>query len=254
MRVWCLIGCIWLAACAHGPQHIETRVQDPKAVLAEAHARFRRGDFNGAVLAFRRVQFELAPTQPEMAEALYFIAECDFQLGDRATAALAFRKVADDFPESEYAPLALLRAGDANLRLWRRAELDPEPGQTALATYQELQGRYPGTDAAARAQLHVSQINELFAEKNYKNGMFYFRRRAYDSAIIYFKDVIANYPGTRLVPDALLRLVDSYRAIRYVEELKEACANLRQYYPKTDGLAARCPAETGNPARSSGTP
>ncbi|PYP33700.1 MAG: hypothetical protein DMD49_02590 [Gemmatimonadetes bacterium] len=158
------------------------------------------------------------------------------------------------FPDGEYAPLALLRAGDANLRLWRRPELDPEPGQTALATYQELQGRYPGTDAAARAQLHVSQINELFAEKNYKNGMFYFRRRAYDSAIIYFKDVIANYPGTRLVPDALLRLVDSYRAIRYIEELKEACANLRQYYPKTDGLAARCPAETGNPARSSGTP
>ncbi len=156
--------------------------------------------------------------------------------------------------QSEYAPLALLRAGDANLRLWRRAELDPEPGQTALATYQELQGRYPGTDAAARAQLHVSQLNEWFAEKNYKNGMFYFRRRAYDSAIIYFKDVIANYPGTRLVPDALLRLVDSYRAIRYIEELKEACANLRQYYPKTDGLAARCPAETGNPARSSGTP
>ncbi|PYO61953.1 MAG: hypothetical protein DMD28_07530 [Gemmatimonadetes bacterium] len=254
MRVWCLIGGLWLAACAHGPQRIETRVQDPKADLSEALALFRRGDFNRALIGFRRVQFELAPTQPEVAEARYFIAECDFQLGDRATAALEFRKVADDFPDSEYAPLALLRAGDANLRLWRRPELDPEPGQTALATYQELQGRYPGTDAAARAQLHVSQLNEWFAEKNYKNGMFYFRRRAYDSAIIYFKDVIANYPGTRLVPDALLRLVDSYRAIRYIEELKEACANLRQYYPKTDGLAARCPAETGNPARSSGTP
>ena len=88
MRVWCLIGGLWLAACAHGPQRIETRVQDPKADLSEALALFRRGDFNRALIGFRRVQFELAPTQPEVAEARYFIAECDFQLGDRATAAL----------------------------------------------------------------------------------------------------------------------------------------------------------------------
>ena len=254
MRACCLIGCVVLAACAHGPQRLVSRVQDAKAELAEARALFRRGDFSHALIGFRRVQFELAPTQPEMAEAQYFVAECDFQTGDRATAALEFRKVADEFPNSEYAPLALLRAGDANLRLWRRPELDPEPGLTALATYQELQGRYPGTDAAARAQLHVKQLNEGFADKTYKNGMFYLRRRAYDSAIIYFKDVIASYPGTRRVPEALLRLVDSYRAIGYAEELKETCANLRQYFPKADGVAARCPADTGDPAGSSGPP
>jgi len=41
--------------------------------------------------------------------------------------------------------------------------------------------------------------------------------------------------------------VDSYRAIGYAEELKEACANLRQYYPKTDGLDRRCPAPAAAP-------
>src|SRR5205807_2637256 len=93
----------------------------------------------------------------------------------------------------------LLRAGDANLRLWRKPELDPSYGESALAIYQELAGRYPGTDAAARAQVHVQQLREWFAQKDYKNGLFYFRRRAFDSAIIYFKDVIANYQGTARV-------------------------------------------------------
>ena len=254
MRVWCVIGGVVVAACAHGPQRLATRVQDPNAELSEARALFRRGDFGHALISFRRVQFEVSPTQPEMAEARYFLAECSFQLGDRTTAALEFRKVADEFPNSEYAPLALLRAGDANLRQWRRPELDPEPGLTALATYQELQGRYPGTDAAARALLHVKQLNEWFADKDYKNGMFYFRRRAYDSAIIYFKDIIATFASTRRVADALLRLVDSYRAIGYAEELKEACANLRQYYPGTAGLAGHCTPDTGDPASSSGAP
>ncbi len=248
MRSWWLIG-FWVlcAGCYHGPRPVVGEARSGEADLAEAMQQFRRGAFAKALLAFRRAQFELGPAQAEMAQARYFVAECDFQTGELATAALEFQKVAEEFPTSAYAPLALLRSGDANLRSWRTPELDPEPGQTALATYQELLGRYPGTDAAARAQLHITQLSSLFSEKAYKTGMFYFRRRAYDSAIIYFKDIIATYPSTPRVPDALLRLVDSYRAIRYAEEVKEACANLRQYYPKTNGLDRHCPASTAEP-------
>jgi outer membrane protein assembly factor BamD len=172
------------------------------------------------------------------------VAECSFQTGDFATAALAFQKVAEEFPSSEFAALALLRDGDANMRLWRRPDVDASSGQTALATYQELLGRYPGTDAAARAQVRIGQLNEWFAEKSYKTGTFYMRRKAYDSAILYFKGVIASYPDTRLVPEALLRLVDAYGIIGYAEERKEACANLLRYYPQTAGLESRCPLDT----------
>ncbi|HYK83550.1 MAG TPA: outer membrane protein assembly factor BamD [Gemmatimonadales bacterium] len=236
------------AACHRGPR--VTPAPDPVADLARARAQFRRGDFNHALVGFRRLTFELSPSQPELAEVHYDLAECTFQTGDLPQAAHDFRQVADQYPTSEYAPLALLRAGDANLRLWRRPELDPSYGQTALAIYQELAGRYPGSVAATRAQAHVQVLREWFAEKDYKNGMFYFRRKAYDSGIIYFKDVIANYAGTSYVPLALLRLVDSYRAIGYAEERKEACANLRQYYPTTAGLAKACPAEASAPPPS----
>src|SRR5207248_2938444 len=181
---------------------------DPVAELARARAQFHGGDFGKALVAFRRLSYELSPTDPELAEVKYNLAECAFQTGDRVQAAHDFRQVADQFPASPYAPLALLRAGDANLRLWRKPELDPSYGESALAIYQELAGRYPGTDAAARAQVHVQQLREWFAEKDYKNGMFYFRRRAFDSAIIYFKDVIANYQGTvREALDATIRFL-----------------------------------------------
>ncbi|HEX4601393.1 MAG TPA: outer membrane protein assembly factor BamD [Gemmatimonadales bacterium] len=251
MRRWSLIRCAATAATAAlGACHHELRVlpaPDPGRDLVRARAQFRRGDYNNALLSFRRLTFELSPSDSVMPEVQYGMAECNFQAGDRVQAAHDFRQVADEFPLSEYAPLALLRAGDANLRLWHDPELDPSYGQTALALYQELAGRYPGTAAAARAQGHVLQLREWFAEKDYRNGMFYVRRHAYDSAIIYFKDVIANYAGTTAVPAALMRLVDSYRAIGYAEELKEACTNLRRFYPTTEGLAKSCPADTPAP-------
>lgn len=237
-----------LAACHHGPRVQPT--PDPVTELTQARAQFRRGDFGKALVSLRRLSYELSPTQPEMAEVKYQMAECEFQTGDRVQAAHDFRQVADQFPAGPYAPLALLRAGDANLRLWRDPELDPSYGESALAIYQELAGRYPGTDAAARAQGHVQELREWFAQKDYKNGMFYFRRRAYDSAIIYFKDVIANYQGTARVPDALMRLVDAYRAIGYTDELKETCGTLYKYYPRTVGLAGSCPADSAAAAPS----
>jgi outer membrane protein assembly factor BamD len=98
--------------------------------------------------------------------------------------------------------------------------------------------------------VHVQQLREWFAEKAYKNGMFYFRRRAFDSAVIYYKDVVANYQGTTRVPDALMRLVEAYRAIGYADELKETCGTLHKYYPRTARLNESCPV----PADSSAAP
>ena len=89
------------------------------------------------------------------------------------------------------------------------------------------------------------RLQNQLAEKTYKNGMFYLRRKAYDSAIIYFKDVIANFPDAKLAPNALLRLVDSYRAIGYAEERRETCAHLHRFYPQAQGVARSCPADTG---------
>jgi outer membrane protein assembly factor BamD len=97
----------------------------------------------------------------------------------------------------------------------------------------------------------VRRIENQFAEKAYKTGVFYFRRKAFDSAIIYFKDVIANYPSASRAPDALLRLVDSYHAIGYTQELQETCAHLRRFYPDAARQERSCPATADSSATRS---
>ena len=130
------------------------------------------------------------------------------------------------------------------------------PRKCGIATfthdmYASLAGRFPDSDAAARARAHVRRLENQFAEKTYKTGIFYLRRKAWDSAIIYFKDVIANYQGTSRVPEALMRLVESYRAIGYAEEVKETCANLRRFYPTAAGVTKSCPADSSAAAAPS---
>src|SRR6185437_14046900 len=67
---------------------------DPVAEFAKARAEFRSGNFGKALVSFRRLTYELGPSQPEMADVRYHLAECYFQTGDRVQAAHEFREVA----------------------------------------------------------------------------------------------------------------------------------------------------------------
>jgi outer membrane assembly lipoprotein YfiO len=185
-----------LAAC-HS-ETISDQYPDPASLFDAAMTAFRQGDYSRARTAFQNLTVELSPRDDRQPEARYYLAECMMRSGDELEAAGQFRRVADDFPTHRLAADALLRAGDAYAAMWRNPALDPTYGETALATYRELLSRYPGTPAAQRANLRVQQLNERLADKDYRNGVFYLRLRAYDSAIIYFKDVVGDLPAARL--------------------------------------------------------
>lgn len=240
MRSFVVIGLLAAAACGGRPA--ATVAPQPLERLDQARQLARQGKWAKTLPLLQRLAFDLPPGNPQIPEISYLTGEALFQTGSFVEAASQFRQVADEFPETPYAPLALLRAGDSNLRMWRKPQLDPTYGETALGVYQELVGRYPDSEAAARAGIHVRHLRNWFAEKAVMNGMFYLRRKAYDSAILYFRDVVANYSDTRWAPDALLRLIDAYSAIGYDDERKETCDHLRRYYPATRLPAERCPA------------
>jgi outer membrane protein assembly factor BamD len=251
----CLIAAAFVAACGGG-----RRVADPTAAPAATTAQLesatpqmidslwtraewsvRHGKWGDAEKLLQRVLLEFRPGDPRITQAHYWVGEAYFARGQQLEAAREFRKASDDTPNHPIAPEALLRVGDVYADLWRRPELDPTYGQTALATYQELLNRYPASNAAKRAQLRVTELNERFAFKTYRAGMFYYRLKAYDSAILYLKDLVATYPKTAAVPDALIKLVQAYRALGYREDVQETCDYIRRFHPQAPKAGEVCP-------------
>lgn len=203
---------------------------------------YRHGNWGKAAIQFERVILELPPGDTLTAEARFRLAECYFGQRNQLQAAREFRKVSDEAPNARLAPEALLRVGDAYADLWRRPELDPTYGQTALSTYQELLNRYPDAPAAARARQRIVGLEEWFARKEFKAAQYYYRLKAYDSAILYLKDIAATYPRASITPRALLQLVAAYRKVGYTEDMQETCGYIRRFHPKVSGLDAACPA------------
>ena len=251
-RSCCLVVLVGLAACG-GSTPAPKASPTPTTRLSETASSaaidslwglavnaVRRGKWSDATKHLDRALLEFPPGDPRAPQAHLWQGEAQFAMGSNLDAAREFRKASDDTPNDPIAPEALLRVGDVYADLWRRPELDPSYGQTALATYQELLNRYPGTSAAKRAQQRIDDLQERFAYKEYKAALYYMRLKAYDSAIIYLKDLVVSYPRAAIVPEALDRLIDAYRALNYQEDVQETCEYLRKYHSTNTAALKTC--------------
>ena len=249
------LGTLVVAGCGGGrspeagssaipPQAEGASAREVDSLFRLAESRIRHGKWGDAIEDLERLLLEFSPGDSRIPQARYFLGEAKLAIGNHLEAAREFRRVSDDTPNDRLAPEALLRVADVYAELWRRPELDPSYGQTALATYQELLNRYANTSAAARAQERIDELNERFAYKEYRAGLFYFKLKAYDSAILYMKDVVATYPRAAVAPDALIKLVEAYRRLGYQEDVKETCDYLRRFHPNAARRRSPCPTDT----------
>ena len=232
------------ATPATTPEYEGASPQQIDSMYRLAEGQVRRGKWNDAIKHLERVLLEFAPGDSRIPQARYWLGEAKFATGTHLEAAREFRRVSDETPNDRLAPEALLRVGDVYADLWRRPELDPSYGQTALATYQELLNRYANSTAASRAQARITELQERFAYKEYRAALFYFKLKAYDSAILYLKDVVATYPRASVAPNALLKLVEAYQRLGYQEDVRETCGYLRRFHPNALRGSSRCPADT----------
>lgn len=229
-----------LGACGGGPPRQPVPVP-LDSLWMRVEAAFNRSEWSKAQEHLDRVLPMLPAADPRYLRAHFYQGEVLFAQGNPLQAVREFRRVADERPNDPLAPDALVRAGDAYADLWRRAELDPTYGETARTVYQEVLSRYDGTPAAGRATIRLNELAEKFALKEYKNALYYFKYKAYESAIQLFRGVIATYPRSAVVPDALERLIKSYQVLKYEEDLKETCAYIAQYHPAPNGPRRFCP-------------
>ena len=85
----------------------------------------------------------------------------------------------------------------------------------------------------AQAAEYLQELRDKLAEKVYNSGRFYVRRQALDAAVVYFREVVDNFPQTRFAPMALESLVETYDRLGYVEEAEAQRERLLRDYPES---------------------
>ncbi|HKG93420.1 MAG TPA: outer membrane protein assembly factor BamD [Gemmatimonadaceae bacterium] len=230
--------------CSRGfqPQGIK-----PPERLYEATMReYQRKRWDNAVAGFERLTIDLPARDTLLPRAHYYLAKSHYNRKEYLLAAQSFGRVSESFPDDTLADDALFEAGASYQRLWRKPVLDAEYGQSALSTFQTLLALYPNSPLRSPAEQRIQTLEEWMATKDYETGLHYMRLKAFDSAIIYFKDVVRLYPQTARSRDAYLRLVQAYRTIHYREEATEACTAVRARFADDLEVRRTCGVDTAS--------
>jgi outer membrane assembly lipoprotein YfiO len=191
---------------------------------------FQRHKWDNAITGFEKLTTDLPPRDTLLPRSYWYLASAHQHSGEYLLAAQSFSRLVESFPDDSLADDSALESARSYARLWRRPQLDPLYGETAIASYNTLIGLYPSSPLIPAATREIADLENRLAIKDFEAGDYYFRRKAYDSGIIYFKDVLAKYGTTPEARIAEMRLVEAYKAIKY-PDAADHCANLRARFP-----------------------
>lgn len=201
---------------------------------------YKRHKWDKAATAFDRAELEMSPGDHRILQGRLYLGELYVRSGSNLQGVREYRRLVDEFPTDSLAPEALLLAGDAYFRLWRSAELDPTYGITAQSVYSEVLTRYPNSPAAKKARAQLVELDNRFAVKDYKNANFYLKYKAYESAILYYKSLVADHQHATIVPKALADLITAYRKLGYTEDIRDTCTYMQRDWSATPQYRASC--------------
>jgi len=228
------------AACA--PAFKPSKFSTSEKLFQASLERLGKKKWDDAVTGFEKLTLDLSSRDTLLPLAHFYLARAHTGRVEHLLAAQAYSKLAESFGDDSLADDALLESGLSYSRLWRRPALDPQYGQLAQVQYRLMVTLYPDSPRKKEAEAELKRLDEWFATKDFDTGESYFRRRAYDSAIIYYRDIVKNYPNTDKAREAMVRMVQAFRSpvMNYKEDAKEVCATLRTLYPGDKSVITTC--------------
>lgn len=236
------------AACASAPRFAGMTADE---LFAAGEREFEEGDWEEAAEILDHLLLRVAdPSFARAAEARYMLAQAYFNNEDYLTAQGEYVRFVDRFPGHEQAPEAALGICRSFAALSPIPERDQTYTEQAVTVCRNVVLDYSGFDdeVAQEAQDIVNRMRSKLGEKVYLNARHYFDREFWDSAIIYFEDIVENYGDTQWAPKAIVGMIEAYGEVGYDEEVEQWRQTLLNSYP--DSPEARAIANGSRPDTS----
>ena len=118
----------------------------------------------------------------------------------------AFTKVISNYPTSEWVSAAQYQIAECRSAVSKGSDYDQGAAREAKQKFQEFVKDHPDAVLSKQAEKNIGGLEETEAESNYNIGLFYEKQKQFESAKIYYNDVVNNYPGSSYAAKAMERL------------------------------------------------
>jgi outer membrane protein assembly factor BamD len=239
-----ILALIAVLGCASAPRFAQ---MDADQLLTYGLDRLAAGKWNDATRVLEQFIFQY-PAHDRYQEARYRLGEAHFGKKEYILAAAEFTRLADDFPAGSWADESRFRVCESYYRLSPKAQLDQEYTVAAIDHCRAVIAYFPDTEFAASARTMITELEHKLAFKLFFVAEHYFRRSAFDSAILCYEKVLAGYPSSPAAPRALLGLFRSYTEIGWEAEARQSRERLLRDFPDSEEARRLKSGSTAPPA------
>jgi len=192
--------------------------------------RYDRGKYHDAIRGFRDLLIR-EPLHPTADSSRYLLGESYLETGQELLAANEFQQLATSRPNSPLADDAQYGVCRSYWKLSPDLPRDQEFTEKTIEECTRLLEFFPRSPLVADAREVVADARQKMAAKQLRVGKFYYDRGVYESAIIYFENILQTYPEAEVIPETLFVLQDSYSRVGFRAEATVVRQRLRDMYP-----------------------
>jgi outer membrane protein assembly factor BamD len=217
-----------LTGCGSDPVlYVERPVED---LYNDAVDYLQTGDYQDAARAFDEVERQ-HPYSQWATRAQIMAAYAYYEAGSYDESIFAADRFIQLHPGHKDVAYAYYLIGQSYYERISDVKRDQRMTELAQDAFREVLRLFPASEYGRDAKLKLELTEDHLAGKEMDIGRWYQQREEYVGAINRFRSVIIGYQTTSHVPEALLRLTESYMALGVVGEAQNAAAVLGYNFP-----------------------
>lgn len=170
---------------------------------------FNNKKYDLAIKSFEKIIFYHASTE-FVDDAQFYLAKAYFEKKDYTQAITEFEYLIKNFPNTPFLEESFLLRAKAYFLKAPGYEKDQTETQEAISFLDDFLTRFPVSSFSDVARAVLLQARNRLAKKELENGRLYLKMKEYNSAILYFKYVIENYPETPSADESKFLLAQIY--------------------------------------------
>ena len=117
-----------------------------------------------------------------------------------------------------------------------RTERDPRSAKRAFDFFSELTNRHPDSQYASDAAKRMIYLRNVLGQHEIHVARYYLKNQAYVAAVNRAKYVLENFQRTPSTANALVILVEAYRAMEMQDLAEDALRVLQTNFPQHKSL------------------
>lgn len=239
LLIFPVFAVILMASCASDEKKTDTA--ESTFAVAQEYEKDER--FDEAIKKYAEVKnkypYSQYATKAELAIADVYYKEESF--GEAQINYQTFRELHPTHPQIDY---VIFRTGMSYFQqLPETIDRDLSLANDAITLFDELIQRFPKSEFVAEAKEKKESSLKKLAEKEDYVGDFYFKRKIYDSALLRYEFLVANYPKLGLDERALARAYYSAVKVKDRTKTKKYRDMLKTQFPESKELTSLKDAE-----------